>query len=126
MTERKPFIAVNLTPAMSGYFATLYCWSQGEGGVDIHGNAFDPYWFPEPYTTGIGRYPTWQEANVEAAAWAEAEGLECHLATPERIAKAEASAARSQARMARFRELVAEGIEPKAALAQAKEEMPDA
>lgn len=122
MTDRKPFIAVNLTPAMSGYFATLYCWSQGEGGVNIHGEAFDPYWFPEPYTTGLGRYETWQEANVEAEAWAKAEGLECRLATAEKVAKAEASAARSAARMARFRDLVAEGVAPKEAFAQAKAE----
>ena len=33
MTERKPFIAVNLTPALCGYFATYYTWSKGEAGI---------------------------------------------------------------------------------------------
>lgn len=125
MTDRKPFIAVNLTPAMSGYFATLYDWSQGEGGVDIHGKAFDPYWFPEPYTTGIGRYATWQEANVEAEQWAKMEGLECFPATAEKVAKAEASAANFRARMERLRELKESGLDAKVAYAQAKAEFPD-
>jgi len=95
MTERKPFIAVNLTPAMSGYFATYYTWSKirTDGGVEC--------WFPEPWTTGFGRYATWQEANAEAEEWGKVEGVEVRLATEEKIAEAEA---RSEA----FRKKIAE------------------
>lgn len=120
--ERREFIAVNLTPAMSGYFATHYTWSKGEAGVNIRGEAYPEYWFPEPWTSGIGRYRTWQEANAEAAQWGEAEGLPVILATAERVAEAEASSARSAKRMARARELRDQGMSLKDAYAQAQAE----
>lgn len=120
--DRNPFIAVNLTPAMSGYFATLYTWSQGEGGVDINGKEFKPYWFPEPWTSGIGRYATWQEANVEGEEWAKIEGVKFIPATAERVAEAEASAERFRELAARVKELNATGMDRKAAWDQAKAE----
>jgi hypothetical protein len=49
-------------PALSGYFAVMYWWN--------------PSGFWEPWETGIGRYPTKEEAIVEGKAWAESEGLE--------------------------------------------------
>lgn len=98
MTERKPFIAVNLTPAMSGYFATYYTWSKIEPGVNIHGKPYGEFWFPEPWTTGFGRYATWQEANAEAEEWAKVEGVEVRLATAELVAEAEARAEVSRKR----------------------------
>lgn len=103
--DKKPFIAVNLTPAMSGYFATLYDWSWMEGGINIHGEAYEGQWFAEPYDTGCGRYDNWQQANAEAKAWAEDIGCEVQIATAERVAEAEASAAASRKRIARIVEL---------------------
>lgn len=117
MADQKyePFISVNLTPAMSGYFATHWHW-----------NLDDPkYPFPEPWTSGIGRYATWQEANVEGAQWAEAEGLKFIPATAEDVAKAEAYAANFRKRADRRRDLVATGMKPAEAWAQAKQEFPE-
>jgi len=105
MTKPKAFIAVNLTPAMSGYFATLYDYSWMEGGTDIHGKDYPGQWFAEPYETGFGRYPTPEQANAEGARWAEAEGLEFFPATPERIAEAEAHSAALRKRIKRIKEL---------------------
>lgn len=121
-TARKPFIAVNLTPALSGYFATLYTWSQGEAGVNIHGEEFPAYWFPEPEATGLGRYATWAEANAEGAAWAEREGLEFVPATAERVAKAEAESNVFRSRIARIKELREQGHSLRDAMEQAKAE----
>jgi hypothetical protein len=120
--NRLPFIAVNLTPAMSGYFATLYTWSFMEGGVDIHGKPYAGSWFPEPWTSGIGRYPTWEQANAEGASWAKIEGCEFVPATAERVAEAAASSERFSKRMARIRQLTEGGMDRKEAWAQAKAE----
>lgn len=120
--ERMPFIAVNLTPAMSGYFATLYTWSRLEGGVDIHGKPYAESWFPEPWNTGIGRYATWQEANAEGEGWAEAEGVKFIPATEERVAEAEAGLVRSRQIIERVKELREGGMDAKAAYAKAKAE----
>jgi len=79
MSKREPYVSVNLTPAMSGYFATLYTWTRIEG---IDG------WFPEPEQTGIGRYATWQEANVEGKLMAENFGVKFIPATAEAVAQA--------------------------------------
>ena len=117
-TERKPFLAVNLTPAYSGYFVTLYDWSQLEGDSD--------FWFPEPYESGLERYRTPEEANAEALAWAEESGLECFLATPERIAAAEAALERSRKRVALTKQIRDEkGLSLREALAEAKLTYPD-
>jgi hypothetical protein len=124
-TERKPFIAVNSSPAMSGHFATLYNWSLGEGGVDIHGKAFEPYWFAEPYESGMGRYADWRDANAEGERWAAEVGLEFHPATEESVARAAASAERFRLRLERRHELVRGGMAMKEAYRQAKEEFPD-
>lgn len=52
---------ITTTSGMSGYFAVMYWWN--------------PEGFPEPYQTGFGRYATRAEAEEEAKAWAEAEGI---------------------------------------------------
>lgn len=114
MTDNKhpSFIAVNLTPAMSGYFATLYSWT-----VDDFGQGYY-----EPWTTGVGRYATWQEANVEGEAWAKDEGLEFKPATEEAVKDAEADLAKFMTRMRRVRELRESGMGMKEAMDKAKEE----
>lgn len=63
-----PFISVNKIPAMSGYFATMWHWQTED---------FGSFW--EPYETGFGRYATYEEAVVEARAWAELEDIELKL-----------------------------------------------
>ena len=55
---------ITVTHGMSGYFAVWMTWTDEFGG----------FW--EPYTTGIGRYPTAQEAHAEARDWAADEELE--------------------------------------------------
>ena len=60
-----PVIAV--TSGMSGFFAVLYWWNPEDGG------------FPEPYSTGFGRYPMTTKGALdaidEAKHWAEAEEI---------------------------------------------------
>ena len=58
----KPYMTV--TQGMSGYFAVLMTWN----------DEFDGFY--EPYQTGVGRYETKEEAEVEAKQWAEEEGVE--------------------------------------------------
>ena len=53
---------ISTTSGMSGYFAVMYWWNP------------DGFW--EPYQTGLGRYATKQEAEIEGRSWAEAEELE--------------------------------------------------
>jgi hypothetical protein len=55
---------ITTTSGMSGHFAVRLWWNTEMGG----------FW--EPYSTGIGRYATREEAESEAKSWAEAEGLE--------------------------------------------------
>lgn len=99
MPRPAAFIAVNSAPAMSGHFATLYRYSAGEGGTDIYGKTFEPYWFAEPYDSGCGRYATMAEANAEGAAWADDLGLAFFPATQEaqEAAKASGEAMRAKA-----------------------------
>ena len=58
----KAFIGVSLLG--SGYAAVMYWWNKEDGG------------FYEPWTTGYGRYATYDQALGEARDWAEAEELE--------------------------------------------------
>lgn len=60
--NKKPFIKVDR--GIGGYFATMYWWNPD----------MDGFW--EPWTTGLGRYATKEEARKEAKAWAELEELE--------------------------------------------------
>ena len=60
----KNFITV--TEGMSGFFA-VHMWLNEE-------EDFGPFW--EPYDTGIGRYATREEAEVEARRWAEETEME--------------------------------------------------
>jgi hypothetical protein len=92
--KNPPFIAVNATPAMSGHFATLYAWSEDE---ELGG-------FYEPYETGFGRYATWQEAEVEAARWAEEMEIEHHPLTQADVDEAERRLAELRARVANMKE----------------------
>lgn len=112
-------IAVNCSPAMSGYFATLYDYSWMEDESKEHGG----FWFPEPYATGFGRYATWEEANAEGEQWAAAEGLEFQPATQERVDRAKAETERLRARTARIRELREQGLDFRTAHQQAKGEL---
>ena len=54
---------ITVTQGMSGYFAVMLWWNPDMGG------------FYEPWNTGVGRYPTREEAETEAKQWAEAEGV---------------------------------------------------
>lgn len=110
--SKAPFIAVNATPAMSGHFATLWTWDRED----------EMYY---PWTSGFGRYTTWQEAEVEAAHWAEDEGIEHRKLTQEIVDKCVTANERSRQRAARVRQLRDEGLDLRAAYRQAKEEMPD-
>jgi hypothetical protein len=98
-----PFISVNASPAMSGHFATLYQYSAGEGGTDIYGKAYAPYWFAEPCDSGCGRYPTIEGANAEGAAWAAEIGVAFRPATAEDVEKAAAASVAMRARAAAMR-----------------------
>lgn len=60
----KEFITV--TEGMSGFFA-VHMWFNTE---DLD------FGFWEPYDTGMGRYATRDEAQVEAMAWADETGIE--------------------------------------------------
>ena len=60
-TYRGKFVSV--TKGMSGHFAVIYWWNPDMGG------------FFEPWETGFGRYPTEDEAHVEAIAIADMEGI---------------------------------------------------
>lgn len=60
--KREPYITVY--KSISGWKAIHLWWNPDMGG----------FW--EPWQTGIGYYATAMEAEVEARAWAEAEGLE--------------------------------------------------
>lgn len=55
---------ISVSHGMSGYFAVMLCWNSEHGG------------FYEPWTTGIGRYATKEEAEEEAKQWAEDEEME--------------------------------------------------
>lgn len=57
---------ITTTKGGSGYFAVQMWWAPEHGG----------FW--EPWQTGLGRFATQEEAEVEARDWAEAEGLEFH------------------------------------------------
>lgn len=57
-----PYITV--TSGLSGYFAVMLAWNPDLGG------------FYEPWETGVGRYRTAGEAEKEARAWADDEGVE--------------------------------------------------
>lgn len=103
--DRKPFIAINTSPAMSGYFATLYVWSKGEAGIDINGKPYDEYWFPEPEQTGIGRYADWRDANREGQLWAEQEGVKFIPATAQAVEDSRLRSEAFRVYMARIREL---------------------
>jgi len=62
-TNTQPFITV--TKGMSGYFAVQMWWNT-QDHPDLGG-----FW--EPWDTGMGRYPSQQEAIQEAKEWADAE-----------------------------------------------------
>lgn len=53
---------VTTTYGMRGFFAVLITHTE-EG-------------YPEPAQTGVGSYPTQEEAEAEALEWADSEGLE--------------------------------------------------
>lgn len=57
---------ITVTEGMSGFFA-VHMWLNEE-------EDFGPFW--EPYVTGMGRYATREEAEVEAIEWAENTGME--------------------------------------------------
>jgi hypothetical protein len=57
---------ITVTEGMSGFFA-VHMWLNEE-------EDFGPFW--EPYETGMGRYATREEAEVEAKRWAEDWGME--------------------------------------------------
>lgn len=63
MSDDKPNY-VSVTHGMRGWFAVMLWWNPDLGG----------FW--EPWQTGCGSYATPEEAEVEARAWAEDEGLE--------------------------------------------------
>lgn len=54
---------ITVTSGMSGWFAVMLHWNTDHGG----------FW--EPWTTGIGRYATKEEAIIEAKDWAEAKEM---------------------------------------------------
>lgn len=55
---------ITTSHGMSGHFAVLISWN--------------PEGFHEPEQTGLGRYCTKEEAEIEAQEWAESEDLEFH------------------------------------------------
>lgn len=57
----KPYITV--TNGISGHYAILVVWDDELQGWDIE-------------QTGLGRYPTVEEATAEGLSWAESEQLE--------------------------------------------------
>lgn len=61
LPPRSKFVTVS--EGMSGHFAVIYWLNPDMGG----------FW--EPYDTGIGRYPTEDEARVEAIVLSESEGV---------------------------------------------------
>jgi len=72
--SKESFITV--TKGMSGYFAVMFWWN----------SELDGFW--EPWTTGIGRYATQQEAIEEGIDWAEMEELEFVMpANPNTLSK---------------------------------------
>lgn len=64
----KPFITTS--HGMSGHFAVLMTWVKYDDPLYKDEGQY------EPWNTGIGRYKTKAEAEVEARQWAEAEELE--------------------------------------------------
>lgn len=92
--DHPPVICVNIESAMSGYFATLYRWTEDPTGG-----------FYEPYDTGMGRYETWDGANAEGERWAKEIGCKFIPATEERVREAEAHRARTRALIERIKEL---------------------
>ena len=109
--EKKPFIACNYVPAMSGHFATLYQWTQEKD-----------YGFYEPYATGFGRYETLDDAEAEGRAWAEAEGVEFVLVDREKAARA---AVNRKQRMAYVQSLRDAGMSFMRAYQIGKEKFPE-
>lgn len=63
----KNFITV--TEGMSGFFAVRMWLNEEED--------FGPFW--EPYETGMGRYATREEAEVEAKEWADQTAMELRI-----------------------------------------------
>lgn len=59
---------ITTTYGISGFFAVMLWWNDERE----YGNP--PFW--EPWTSGLGRYPTREEAAAEGRDWAAAEGLE--------------------------------------------------
>lgn len=57
---------IGVTKGMSGYFAVDY-WMNGKDIPDCV--------FPEPWDTGVGRYPTIEQAKIAALGWARTEEL---------------------------------------------------
>ncbi len=76
--QHPAFIMCNSSPAMSGFFATMYSWTVD---AELGGAAGGFY---EPWTSGFGRYATLAEAEAEGRQWAAAEGLEFKPADLER------------------------------------------
>lgn len=62
-TPKKEYPHVTTTHGGSGYYAVLVWWNPDLGG------------FPEPWSTGEGRYVVREGAIQEAKDWAEAEGI---------------------------------------------------
>jgi len=54
---------ITVTSGISGYFAVMIWWNPEMGG------------FAEPYQTGIGRYRSKSEAEIEGRRWAKDEEL---------------------------------------------------
>jgi hypothetical protein len=105
---------VTVTYGMRGFFAVHLSWN----------NEYDFY---EPYQSGCGSYDTGDAANVEALAWARGAGIEYRpglvgktLAEVEEESRKAMEASRK--RVARVKELRAEGMDFKSAYAQAKRE----
>lgn len=59
---------VTTSKGMAGWFAVLMWWNDKEEEVP------DGFW--EPWNTGIGRYATKEEAEVEGRQWAASEEVE--------------------------------------------------
>jgi hypothetical protein len=66
--EHPSFVTVSKGGAR--WFAVMMWWAPEDGG----------FW--EPWNTGIGRYPTEEEAEEEGKEWAESEGMEFRKEMP--------------------------------------------
>ena len=65
MKEPKKWITIG--EGAAGWFAVMIWVNPAMGG------------FPEPYQTGVGRYPDRDSAIAEAEEWADSDGLELHI-----------------------------------------------